>query len=129
MKFTYVIFLPFGMWARWMGCETDVWAGGRFTFGGEKSCSTLGGGTGEEGISTLGVGSAGIDGGRGGRRRDNGVGGGGGNGGMVGIIVWRGDGGGGALVPALQSLAVNILGTSALGVGTLKIGVETGDGG
>ena len=71
------------------------------------------------GISTLGVGSAGTDGGRGGRRRDNGVGGGGGNGGIGGNIVFRGDGGGSELVPAPQSLAGHNLVPSLLGIGAL----------
>ena len=71
------------------------------------------------GISTLGVGSAGTDGGRGGRRRDNGVGGGGGNGGIGGNMAGRGDRGGSELVPASQSLAGHILVPSLLGAGTL----------
>ena len=103
-------------------------AGGRFT-GCEKRCFTLGGETeillrtdcGVGGISTLGVGNGGRGtvakgvGGSLGRRRDKGVGGGGGNGGIGGIIGGRGDDGGNELVPAPQSLAGQILGTSTLG--------------
>ena len=104
----------------------DFSKGGRCTLGGEETCCTLGDWT-MGGISTLGVGSAGTDGGRGGRRRDNGVGGGGGNGGIGGNIVGRGDGGGSELVLAPQSLAGHNLVPSFLGAGTL-VGAGTGAG-
>ena len=119
----------------------DELAGGRFT-GCEKSCLTLGGETeeflltdcGDGGISTLGVGSGRLGiategvGGSVGRHRDNEVGGGGDNGGIGGNIGGRGDGGGNELVPAPQSLAGQILGTTTLGAG-IEGGGETGGGG